>query len=151
MFAWVSTALAAAFMLELSGVLRFGAAGIFAPLVLILLVGFFGVRWFAGFLAFFLVLLSFLAAPFWILEVGGVALIALLLLIAAPFLTGNRFIDFLILLAAGTATIAIGGAWIHGGVSLGAVFVTLLLNLGVGAAAFALIDRYAPAARPFAL
>ena len=150
-FVWIGAALAAAFMLELSGALRIGAAGVFAPLIIILLVGFFSVRWFAGFLAFLLLLLSFLVAPFWVLEVGGVALLTLFLLIAAPFLTGNRFIDFSILLAVGAALIAIGGAWTHGGVSLAVVLVTILLNLAVGATVFALLDRYASRARSFAL
>lgn len=149
-FAWVSTALTAAFILELSGVFRAGAAGIFAPFVLILLVGFFSVRWFAGFLAFFLLLLSFLVAPFWVLEVGGVALLTLLLLAAAPFLTGNRFSDFLILLAVGTLIIAVGGALVHGGgLSFGTVLLALAMNLAAGAAAFALLARHRPVPRPF--
>jgi hypothetical protein len=151
-FAWVAAALTAAFVLELSGAFRVGAAGIFVPFILILLTGFFSVRWFAGFLAFLLIILSFLVAPFWVLETGAVALTALLLLIAAPFLTGNRFPDFLILLAVGACVVAILGAWVHGGgFSPGAVFLSLVMNLVVGGGAFALLERSLERPRPFAL
>lgn len=148
-FAWIAAALVAAFMLELSGAFRVGAAGVFVPLMLILLTGFFGVRWFAGFLALILLILSFFVAPFWVLEVGGVALTALLLLIAAPFLTGNKLSDFLILLAIGTCIVTVFGALAHGGVSFGTVFFSLITNLAVGACAFVILDRNISPSRSF--
>lgn len=148
-FSWLTASLVAVSVLELSGVFRIGATGAYLTLMLIVLTGFFSVRWFAGFLAFLLLALSFFIAPFWILETGMVALTALLLLVAAPFLTGNRFPDFLILIAAGTCVITIGGAWAHGGTSFQAVLVALAVNLIVAACTFFLVEHNAPEARRF--
>lgn len=147
-YAWGAAALTAAFILELSGAFRVGAAGIFVPLIIILLAGFFGVRWFAGFLAFLLLALSFLVAPFWVLEVGGVALVSLLLLFAVPFLTGSRFMDFSILLAVGTVVVAVGGGLVRGGAfSFTAAALTLAMNLVVGALAFTILSKRFPPLR----
>lgn len=147
-YALVAAALTAAFILELSGAFRVGAAGVFLPLIIILLAGFFGVRWFAGFLAFLLLALSFLVAPFWVLEVGGVALVSLALLFTVPFLTGNRFMDFSILLTVGALVVTVGGGLVRGGVfSFTATTLTLGMNLVVGALAFSILSKYFPSLR----
>ncbi|MFH0806766.1 MAG: hypothetical protein V1885_03525 [Candidatus Brennerbacteria bacterium] len=150
-FAWISAALTAAFVFELSGAFRIGAAGVYVALLVILLAGFFSVRWFAGFLAFLLLVLSFLVAPFWVLETGAVALLAIFLLIVAPFLTGNRFYDFLILVGGGACAIAVFGGAVHGGVSLQTVVLTLIMNLAVGAGLFLIVERNSGKASTFAL
>jgi hypothetical protein len=140
LYAWLGALLTAAFVLELSGMFRVGAANLFPTLILTLLVGFFGARWVAGFLAFLLVVLSFALAPFWVLEVGGAALLMLLLLAARPLLSGNRFLDFLFLLSLGTAFLAVGGALVHGGVSFAPIATAFSMNLAAGALAFLLVD-----------
>lgn len=140
-YAWGAAAFAFAFALELSGIFHVGAVGIFVPFIFILLAGFFSARWFAGFLALSMLALSFFMAPFWILDIGVVAIIALLLLIIAPFLSGNRFPDFLILLSVGTLAMVVGGAWFHGGVSWGTVFLALMLNIIMGAGGYMLMER----------
>lgn len=139
-YAWLSAALAGAFLLELAGVFRIGDAGLFISFILVLLSGFFGVRWFSGFCALLLLMLSFFMAPFWVFEVGGMALVTLLLLLVVPFLTGRRFLDFMILLGAGTLFLAVGGSWVHGGGSLEAALISLFMNGIVGAVAFSLLD-----------
>lgn len=140
-YAWSAAAFAVAFALELSGVFHVGAVGIFVPFIFILLAGFFSARWFAGFLALSMLALSFFMAPFWILDIGVVAIMALLLLIIAPFLSGNRFPDFLILLSIGTIAMVVGGAWFHGGVSWGTALLALVLNVVIGAGGYMLIER----------
>ncbi|GEM_PF-3540017 len=149
-FAFATAALALAFVGELSGAFRIGAAGVFFPLIIIFLAGFFGPRWFAGFLAFFLLILSFFVAPFWVLEVGGVTLIALLLLFVHPFLTGNRFTDFLALLSIATVIVAVGGGAVRGGVaSVGTLALIVLMNGAAGALFFLILERFISERRYF--
>lgn len=138
---WIAAGLAAAFVLELSGAFRIGAAGASASFIIILLAGFFEVKWFAGSLALFLVVLSLFLAPFWVLEIGGVALLTLSLLIASRFLTGNRVADFLILLSLGTLLVTVGGGLTRGGTSLRAILFSLLLSVAGGMGAFFFVRR----------
>ncbi|MDP3975092.1 MAG: hypothetical protein Q8P88_02300 [Candidatus Jorgensenbacteria bacterium] len=143
-YAWLAAALTGAFLLELAGVFRVGEAGLFVSFIFILLAGFFGIRWFAGLYALLLLTLSFFMAPFWVFEVGGMALVTLLLLLAAPFLTGRRFVDFMTLLGAGTLILVVGGSVVRGGGSLETVLISLLLNGIVGAVVFYSLDSFFP-------
>lgn len=140
-YAWVAAALTGAFLLELAGTFRAGSAAPFFSLILILCVGFFGVRWFAGFLALWIVTLSLVLAPFWVLDVGGVALMTLLLLVATPLLTGNRFFDFLILIGVGAGVLAAASSFARDGeVSLAMLALTVVFNLLLGACAFRVLN-----------
>lgn len=148
-YAWLLALLTALFLVELSGALRIGATAFYGSLMLILLVGFFGVRWFAGILALWLVLLSFLVAPFWVLDVGGVALGALALLLAAPYLTGHRVVDFLILLGVGVVIASVATALARGGAfPWTALGITLLENLIIGALAFRTVEAFTRITQP---
>ncbi|MBI2279009.1 MAG: hypothetical protein HYU81_03040 [Candidatus Brennerbacteria bacterium] len=140
-YAWLTAGFAVAFFLELSGAFRAGGAGIFATFILMLLVAFFGARWFAGFLAFALFILAFFMAPFWVLTAAAAGFIWLLLIWAAPLLTGNRLSDFSILLALGTVVAAAGGFLGKGEIDFLAIGLSLVMNMVVGIAAFVLFER----------
>lgn len=142
-YAWVAAAAVAVFLLEFAGAFRVGAGNIFASFLAILLAGFFAVRWFAAFLALLVFALAAFLAPFWMLEAGISALAAFLLALVAPFLTGHRFLDFLILVAAGTVAVGIADAFMHGGPAFGALARTLAANIIAGAGAFWILSRAA--------
>jgi len=142
--AWLAALLTVVFLVELSGVVRIADVSLLLSLTLILLVGFFSARWYAGFLALWLVIISLVLAPFWVLDMGAAALVALGLLAVAPFFTGRRFLDFGLLLGVGSVLLAATGSWVHGGPNLGIIALSLAANLMVGSVFFLILDTQLP-------